>query len=144
MKILIKRDSFFPRCTIGTLSVDGKFICYTLEDKVREIAGQPVSSWKIYRETAIPVGIYKCRDTMSARFKKMLPELFNVPGYAGIRIHTGNTNEDTEGCFIVGMFKKVTTIHNSLPALTLVKGLLAQAASSGQSVTVEIRGLPET
>ena len=144
MKILIKRDSFFPRCTIGTLSVGGKFVCYTLEDKVREIAGQPVSTWKIARETAIPVGIYKCRDTMSARFKKLLPELFSVPGFAGIRIHTGNTHEDTEGCLIVGMFKKVTSVHNSLPALTLVKELLAKAAAGGQSVTVEIRGLPET
>lgn len=141
MKILVRRDSFFPRCTIGTLMVDGKFICYTLEDKVREVAGVPVTSWKIPSETSIPVGIYKCRDTLSKRFKMVLPELFEVPGFAGVRIHGGNDHTNTEGCILVGMFKKVTTIHNSAPALALVRGLLESAALEGEIVTVEIRGL---
>jgi len=94
MKIQIKRLYKTENSTIGELTIDGKFECYTLEDKEREV--------KIKCETAIPKGIYKVIINQSNRFKKLLPLLLNVPNFEGVRIHPGNTNHDTEGCILVG------------------------------------------
>ena len=88
--------------TIGRLYIDGAFQCYTLEDKVREVDGQPVQVWKVPTKTAIPKGTYKLIIDFSNRFQKDMPHILDVPGFEGIRIHSGNTSEDTEGCIIVG------------------------------------------
>ena len=64
--------------------------------------GVPVEKWKIPGETAIPRGTYRVFYTWSNHFQKKLPELVLVPGYEGVRIHTGNTDKDTEGCLILG------------------------------------------
>jgi len=79
------------------------FECYTCEDPVRG-NGDPstVAEWKIKGDTAIPYGTYKVRKTMSPRFKRMMWELQNVAGFAGIRIHAGNTANDTNGCILLG------------------------------------------
>ena len=57
---------------------------------------------KIAGKTAIPAGTYLVKKTMSPRFKKVLPEILNVPNYTGVRIHAGNTAADTEGCLLLG------------------------------------------
>jgi len=102
MKIEITRKHFLPTCTVGELVIDGEFLGLTIEDTVRQIAGEPVAAWKIPGVTAIPVGTYPVQITMSNRFKKPLPLLIGVEGFEGVRIHTGNTSKDTEGCIIVG------------------------------------------
>jgi len=102
VKLELKRVKLGEEFTIGKLSVDGKFICYTLEDTVREQVGVPVEQWKVMSKTAIPTGTYPVTITMSNRFKTMLPLLGNVPGFSGVRIHTGNSAKDTEGCILVG------------------------------------------
>jgi hypothetical protein len=94
MKIEIKRLYKTENSTIGELKVDGKFECYTLEDKERDV--------KIKGETAISKGTYKVIINQSNRFKKLLPLLLNVPNFEGVRIHPGNSNHDTEGCILVG------------------------------------------
>ena len=88
--------------TLGSLYINGRWFCWTLEDEIREVPGQPVASWKVPRETAIPAGRYLVRLSMSNRFKRILPELLDVPGFVGVRAHRGNTHVDTEGCLIVG------------------------------------------
>jgi hypothetical protein len=102
MKIEVNRVKLGDDFTVGKLSVDGKFICYTLEDKVREEMGVPVEQWKVMGQTAIPKGTYSVTITMSNRFKTKLPLLDSVPGFSGVRIHTGNSSKDTEGCILVG------------------------------------------
>lgn len=102
MKLTLERVKLGEDYTVGKLSVDGKFVCYTLEDKVREEDGVPVEQWKVYAKTAIPKGTYSVSITMSNRFKTRLPLLANVPGFTGVRIHTGNSSKDTEGCILVG------------------------------------------
>lgn len=94
MKIQIKRLYKTENSTIGELTIDGIFECFTLEDKERPV--------KIKGETAIPKGTYKVIINQSNRFKKLLPLLLNVPNFEGVRIHPGNTNHDTEGCILVG------------------------------------------
>ena len=105
MKLLLKRLHRTEHSTIGELYVDGKFECYTLEDKEREV--------KIKSETAIPKGTYIVGITLSNRFKKLLPILINVPNFEGVRIHSGNTNHDTEGCILVGTTRSKDFIGNS-------------------------------
>lgn len=96
MKVEIKRVFKGANYTIGKLYIDGVYFCDTLEDTVRP-AGE-----KIAGKTAIPAGTYRVKKTMSPRFKKVLPEILNVPNYTGVRIHAGNTAADTEGCVLLG------------------------------------------
>ena len=102
MKLTLERVKLGDDFTVGKLSADGKFVFYTLEDKVREEIGVPVEQWKVMGQTAIPKGTYLVTITMSNRFKTKLPLLSNVPGFSGVRIHTGNSAKDTEGCILVG------------------------------------------
>jgi hypothetical protein len=80
--------------TIGHLYYDGVYFCDTIEDAVR--------TEKIKHKTAIPAGTYIVQTTYSERFQRWMPQLMNVPGFAGIRIHNGNTAADTSGCILVG------------------------------------------
>ena len=52
MQIILKRKKFLSDRTIGELTINGKFKCYTLEDTVRP------EGVKIPGETAIPAGTY--------------------------------------------------------------------------------------
>ena len=102
MFLEIKRFEYGTNYTIGKFYIDGVYHCFTLEDAVREVEGQPVESWKIKGETAIPKGTYKVVLDFSTHFQKTLPHILNVPGYEGVRIHQGNTDKDTEGCILLG------------------------------------------
>ena len=102
MKLELQRVKLADTFTVGKLYADGEFICYTLEDTVREVEGQPVSEWKIKGQTAIPRGNYAVSITFSQRFQVNLPILHDVLGFEGVRIHTGNSSKDTEGCILVG------------------------------------------
>lgn len=124
--------------TIGMLSVNGVFECYTLEDKVREVVGQPVADWKVAGKTAIPVGTYDVVVNFSDRFQKWMPELLNVPGFAGIRIHSGNDDADTEGCILVGQSKGDNYIFNSRPAFKQLFAKIQDARSKEESITITI------
>jgi hypothetical protein len=107
MNLILKRIHEGDTFTIGQLYEETKYglspLCYTLEDKVREVEGQPVSSWKVQNETAIPRGTYNVSVTLSNRFKVRLPILADVDGFTGVRIHSGNSSKNTEGCILVGM-----------------------------------------
>ena len=98
MKITIQRAPSHGGATIGKLSIDGIMACYTLEDEVREVPGQPVSEWKIKGATAIPAGEYRVTLEDSGRFGPDTLTINNVPGFQYIRMHAGNTSADTEGC----------------------------------------------
>ena len=112
MKIQIKRLHKTENSTIGEMTIDGKFECYTLEDKERDV--------KIKSETAIPKGTYKVIINQSNRFKKLMPLVLNVPNFEGIRIHPGNSNHDTEGCILVGQTRSKDYISKSRKAYEIL------------------------
>lgn len=125
--------------TFGTLFIDDEFECLTLEDEIRERPGVAVSDWKVPRQTAIPAGSYRVSLTMSARFGRVLPLLENVPGFTGIRIHTGKVVDDTEGCILVGRRTSGRMIAESRAAFRKVMATLKDAAARGDTIAIEIR-----
>ena len=128
MTFTLQRLSVVGDATIGFLSCDGRLVCWTLEDVIREQAGVPVAQWKVPGQTAIPAGAYPLRVTFSPRFKKPLPLVSDVPGFEGIRIHAGNTAKDTEGCILVGLWRKGDAVLESRAAMTMLMGLLGDGA----------------
>lgn len=81
--------------TSGILTLDGQFICHTLEDAVRDLR---TLSDKVPGKTAIPAGSYKVAVTLSPKFKRRMTLIQDVPFFQGIRMHGGNTASDSEGC----------------------------------------------
>ncbi len=139
MKLSLLRYDSGPKATLGTLAVNGSFQCYTLEDVVRETS-EPVEKWKVPGKTAIPRGTYRVVIDFSNRFGKPLPHVLDVPGYTGVRIHPGNTSEDTEGCILVG--GKPTGpdfIPNSRQTFNKLFSMLEQAEQDGQTISIEVK-----
>ncbi len=154
MHLFIERRPSTPKSTSGKLYVDGVFwlpkpdspereAIHTLEDVVREVAGQPVESWKIKGQTAIPAGRYRVDYTESARFKRKTLILLNVPGFTGIRFHGGNKAEDTEGCILCGHAKTgPDSIAVCAPAIALLESLVCPEIAAGREVWCTLETAP--
>jgi hypothetical protein len=128
----IIRKEFTDKSTIGSLYLQDFWLCFTLEDVVRP-AGQ-----KIPGETAIPEGDYSLVIDMSQRFKKFMPHILNVPGFSGIRIHKGNTDQDTAGCPLVGMHKRKDFIWECSIAYDYFFERLQQLLDEKEDVFIKI------
>ena len=99
-KLTLKRIAKKADYTIGRLEDEnGVKICDTLEPTWRDFKGGEL---KVPRKSAVPEGTYPVVITKSKKFGKYLPLLVGVPGFECIRIHSGNTVNDTEGCILVG------------------------------------------
>ena len=138
MKLRVERMMCGATCTIGEVTVDGQFECFSLEDCVREISGRPTAEWKLRGDTAIPRGLYGVSITPSVRFKRDLPILEGVEGFSGVRIHPGNTHEDTEGCILVGKSHTDKTVTESRAAFNALFSKIQQALQDGDEVTIEV------
>ena len=131
MILTLQRNPSAAGCTIGRLSVDGVQQCWTLEDVVRPV--------KIASQTAIPAGTYSVQVTHSPRFGVRLPLLLNVPGFEGVRIHPGNTADDTEGCILVGQDRGKAAILRSRAAFAPLLAMIEAAQARGEAVTIVIK-----
>ena len=131
MNLTLIRKFPAPDCIIGELYINDKFECFTLEDIERPL--------KIAGVTAIPRGHYEIVITFSARFGKPLPLLLNVPGFDGVRIHTGNTSTNTEGCVLVGKSRTNNSVTQSRDAFNILFPKL-QAAAAKEKIILEIKG----
>tara|TARA_R100000541_G_scaffold45362_3_gene52386 strand:+ start:5553 stop:6032 length:480 start_codon:yes stop_codon:yes gene_type:complete len=109
MRLQVLRFSSQADCTHGLLfeltDIGKRFLCYTLEDEHR--------AFKVKGETRIPCGTYNIQlrkeGGFHSRYSKKYPSIHrgmlhvvDVPNFEYILIHTGNTDEHTAGCLIVG------------------------------------------
>ncbi|HEY4932938.1 MAG TPA: DUF5675 family protein [Terriglobales bacterium] len=139
MELLVQPEPSTLSSTPGTLSIDGVFECYTLEDVVREVPGQPVAMWKVQNETAIPAGRYQVIIDVSEHFNnRLMPHILNVPGYDGVRIHSGNTAADTDGCILLGKVREVDDVSQSHDAYNSFFSKLQAAVSGGEPVHITV------
>ena len=106
--LTLVRDIRTEEAILGSLYLNGAFICYTLENSAK----------------AIPCGMYTLQNSKSQKFKRELPLLHNakVPASRGIRIHRGNTANDAQGCVLVGMGRSTekSSVTESTNAETMV------------------------
>lgn len=138
MKMKIVRGKGNAKAVEGKLYVDGVFECYTLEDTDRKLES---GGTKVQDRTAIPRGIYNVSWTMSNRFKKEMPLLLDVPGFAGVRIHAGNSDVDTEGCILIGAVNSNDNddwIASSKVAVGRLYPKIREAVLAKEKVTLEI------
>lgn len=136
MHIELARRIFTAKSTMGRVSLAGVFECFSLEDPVRE------PGVKIPGQTAIPAGLYHVIVTWSQRFKRMMPLLVNVPQFAGVRIHPGNTAEDTEGCILVGLTRDIDTVGASRAAFESLFLKIDREFGRNQQITIAITNEP--
>jgi Family of unknown function (DUF5675) len=133
--------------TLGLLSVNGSFYCYTLEDAFHNP--------KIAGKTRIPAGTYpisfgKENTPLTLKYQERYPEWFtfhlelkNVPGFASIYIHNGGDHTDTEGCILVsdalsaGNEKQILT--NSRNTFKRLYEFLGQKISEGVPIGIIVK-----
>lgn len=122
MKLKIVREIKNDICTIGSLFINEKFFCYTLEDKDRELKQSDsllyIQAKKIFGLTAIPSGTYKVIVNQSPKFKRMLPRILDIKGFDGVLLHRGNSASDSLGCILIGYKKGENSIYESTKAET--------------------------
>ena len=152
MELVLNRILKTNDYTIGELSVDGKYLCDTIEDAVRPLPESCPNTpkgiackckEKVYGKTAVPAGTYKVKLGYSNRFRRILPQVLDVPHFLGILIHTGNSNKDTEGCIIVGTWdgKTENWVSNSRVAFNKLMPLLRDATDKNEEITITINNI---
>lgn len=108
-----KKDTY----TIGRVFIDDVFFANSMEDKDRGLTKDmplaEIKKRKVYGETAIPAGEYEVRMTYSPKYKRMMPQVMDVPGWTCVRMHSMNEAKDSLGCIGLGKNDKPGWISNS-------------------------------
>ena len=148
MKLEVLRFSSENDSTNGLLFdvTDGRrFLCYTLEDEHRKE--------KEYGETRVPAGTYNITlrtvGGFHGRYLKKYGEMHkgmlwvrDVPNFEYILIHTGNTDEHTAGCLIIGNSQQANFgssngfVGSSVDAYKRVYPPIAEALEKGEEVKI--------
>lgn len=143
MRILIDRAWKKADYTISRLFVDGERWCEALEDTDRGLKDtmrtEEIKAKKIYGKTAIPSGKYVVTMTYSPKFRRNLPLINDVKCFSGIRIHAGNTNQDTSGCILPGKNSKVGMVTDSTYWTDRLILAIKQTIDRGEIVLLEIK-----
>ena len=108
--MLIREDDPTSNHNFGQLWIDGLYFGETLEDEDRFLESDPTA--KVQDQTAIPRGRYLVTLSLSQRFGRVMPEVHDVSGFSGIRIHGGNTEANTSGCPLLGSVRTKDGIAN--------------------------------
>lgn len=114
VNLLIIRDTFTEKSTIGRLFINGESFCDTLEnpwiDNQRSISCIPKGNYK--------VRLRYPRESATRDYLHLLVQ--DVPNRDYILFHRGNTAKDTSGCILVGKGREQDIVENSRLAMDLV------------------------
>lgn len=151
MELILERKYRKPTYTIGKLYVvlDGvkQAISDTLEDYDRIYFGGS----KVAGKTAIPCGRYEVllnnyspkfgnREPYKSLCGGCVPLISNIPNFSGVRIHIGNTENDTDGCPLVGRNTVVGKVTDSKATFTmLMNKYLTPARNRKEKVYITIK-----
>ena len=142
MELRLERKYRNNNYCIDKLYINGKYFSDVLEDPDRGLTDtmslEEIKKIKIKGNTCIPYGTYNITITYSPRFKKNLPLLNNVKGFDGIRIHSGNKPQDTEGCLLPGFNKVKGQVIDSRVTTDKLITQIQQALNKGEKVTITI------
>ncbi len=141
MHLTLLRYACGEKSTLGALSIDGEFACYTLENPWRD---------NRRRISSIPTGIYELQlrkeggwhSRASAKFPEIhkgMIELKDVPGRTFILVHWGNTPRNTDGCILVGNTAAPNFVGHSVKAYEAVYPPIAAVLERNETVTLEIK-----
>lgn len=147
MKIEVLRYSDNGESTLSLVMIDGVFECYGLEDEYR--------ASKVKHETRIPDGEYDItlRDEggFHQRYSQRYGDLHkgmlwvrHVPGFEYILIHSGNTDDHTSGCLLVGNSPNNNRysdgfLGDSRTAYKRFYKKVSEAILNGEKVTIEYK-----
>ena len=151
MELILERIAKRKAYTIGRLSIleevvdeystgtAERYFCDTLEPTWRDYKN---GAYKVKGRSAIPEGRYAVVISWSPKFEAWLPILLGGPEFnkqwQGIRIHAGNTSEDTEGCILVGKNREVGKVLDSRIWLHRLKQKIVEAKDRGEAVWLTI------
>jgi hypothetical protein len=114
VNLLIIRETFSDKSTIGNLHLDGEWLCDTLElpwkDNQRSVSCIPAGQYKVRLRTA--------RESATRDYLHLLIQ--DVPNRDYILFHIGNSAKDTRGCVLVGIGTKQDFVKNSRLAMELL------------------------
>lgn len=133
MDLHVVREITVGDTTMGEMLKDGKHFGWTLEDRVRP------DGEKVPGATAIPAGRYRVVVSYSNRFKRLMPELLNVPRFSGVRIHGGNTHVDTHGCILLAKNRDVERQRIQGSMEREITALVDMALRGGEQVWITIQ-----
>ena len=114
VNLLIIRETFTDKSTIGNLYLDGEWLCDTLElpwkDNQRSISCIPDGQYKVRLRTA--------RESATRDYLHLLIQ--DVPNRDYILVHIGNKSSDSRGCVLVGIGTEQDFVKNSRLAMELL------------------------
>ena len=131
-----------------------KFLCYTVEDEYR--------ATKVMHETRIPAGVYQLTlrseggfhsryiSKYGADWHRGMIYVNNVPDFEYILWHTGNTDESTSGCLILGDSQTSNLVQadgfvgSSVNSYKKVYPIVRDAILSGEKVLVKYVDFDDT
>ena len=148
MELILTRIAKRKAYTIGRLYIretiadeyssgtEDRYFCDTLEPTWRDYEH---GAYKVKGRSAIPEGRYAVVISYSPKFQAWLPILLGVPKFSGIRIHAGNTPQDTEGCILVGKNRLVGQVLDSRIWLHRLKKKIVEAKARDEPVWLTIK-----
>ena len=143
MNIQVHRINDDGVSTIGFMTINGEFQCFTLEDTFNEP--------KVYGKTRIPEGSYEVTLRHEGSMVKKYDDRYdghdgmlwlrNVDSFEYVYIHVGNDDDDTDGCLLVGRgcnTHNVQTVTGSVLAYTTLYPIVYNEIKAGRPVNIEV------
>ena len=133
MELILKRIAKRKTYTIGRLYIRRQVVDEYLPGTADDYFCDTLEpTWRDYARYAVVI-------SFSPKFKQWLPILLGVPKFEGIRIHAGNTSEDTEGCILVGKNRQVGKVLDSRIWVHRLKQKIVEAKEKGEAVWITIK-----